>query len=472
MESLSLFVVGAVVAGIGILAFVPLEYCILLPFCSIMWLGESFHLGGRLPFAPHVVFFGVMLAKRLVRRRSGAFLEVILRNRPLLLFCLLFAGALFYGIASSADPKTMKEDASSILYFVAMYAVIASTPDLNMRRVITGVVIVSSLAAAKVIYLYVVPVDAQFGNDWQATVLAGNSALGSRIILYGADVYFVLAAAFPFSTLLIKPQIYKMLSALPLLTMMGIGMLLSLTRSNWIGFAAVIVTQMLVLCWRSAFTIGTHSKFLFGIGIIVAIVAALVASGDYSPVPRVSQRFAEGDSTGSLSLRSDETDALLESVGSSVLVGRGIGSRYADPMNNGTLTGFSHNGYLFLYLKMGLLGVLLYAGILTECFRRLWRACMASRELGDLSLHIGLLSAMVGLCVLSLTVNKNFDVSGALFGGLAVGFCHQARRNRTSERRSRLVRVRDFFRSRRAASMSIGPATYIRGMRRRGGRPE
>jgi len=431
MVTLALFST-AVMAVALILVYVPLEYCILLPFCSIMWLGEGFRLGQVLPFGPHVALFGIVLLKRFMRRRPRALIDVILRNGPLALFCLMSAGSVLYGVALGAPIGGAIGDVSTILYFVAMYAVIAATPDLNMRRLITGVVSITALAVVKVLYLYAVPVGARWDNDWQASVLVWGSGLSSRIILNGADVFFVLAAAFPVSNLMIKPQISKLLSAVPALGMIVIGLLLCSTRSNWVGFAVIIFSQILIVSCRILASGAIRSKSILGVALLLAIAGAFSISGDYSPLPILQARFAEGDTRGSLSLRAAERDALLESVGSSFLFGRGMGSQYPDPIHNGEPTGFNHNAYLYLYLKMGLVGVLLYVGILAHCCGRFWHRLMGLRETDDLILHLGMLSALLGLCVLSLTVNKLFDVSGALFTGLAVGMCHQVKRIQTS----------------------------------------
>lgn len=417
-------------AIVGFLVWVPFEYCILLPFCSVMWLGPNFHLGGTMPVAPHVLLFGLVLAKWVVQLRSGTVFDPIVRNGSLLLFCSLFVGAVFYGLARSATPAIIKEDATSFLYLMGMYAVFASS-QVNLSRVINGIVFAAAVSSFKVLYLCMVPVNAMWSNDWQATVLPGKSVVDSRIILNGADVYFVLAAAFPLAVVLVRPQVSKLIWAVPALTLIGVGLVLSSTRSNWLGFGAMVCTELVVLSRHGVAKRGGRSRIRGGLCAVVVLLAALAMLGEYSPLPRIVQRFGEGDSTGSVSLREAEANALLESVGSSVLLGLGMGGQYPDPINSGMPTGFSHNGYLFLYLKMGLVGVVVYAVALTKALARLWRGCALTQVEEALRIRAGLLGALVGLCVLSVTVNKNFDVSGALFTGLAFGVAEQVNSRRT-----------------------------------------
>jgi hypothetical protein len=67
---------------------------------------------------------------------------------------------------------------------------------------------------------------------------------------------------------------------------------------------------------------------------------------------------------------------------------------------------------------------------------------MTSQDPDEISLHLGFLGALVCLCVLSLTVNKNFAVSGAIFSGLALGMCHRLPRGPRSEQRGAFVAPR------------------------------
>jgi O-antigen ligase len=123
-----------------------------------------------------------------------------------------------------------------------------------------------------------------------------------------------------------------------------------------------------------------------------------------------------------------------------------------------TRTGFNHNGYLYLYLKMGAIGLVVYLMLLKKAFAHLWRLCVRQRQGRDLTMHVGFLGALVCLCVLSFAVNKIFAVSGAMFSGLALGFCDRTGRQRVAAGRANLLGVRAF-----GAALARGAPGYSQG---------
>jgi O-antigen ligase len=461
-----LFVTIGACVVLTLIARPRLTYVVLLPFWLVIWLGEGFRWGDRLPVAPQLLCFGLVLAVRLLRGHPLPLLTAVVRNRPLLLFLGLFAAALIHGIASSADPETIKQDAAMFFYFPAMYALVAGTPNLNIRRVLMGISIIAVAAVAKVLYLYQVPVGATWLNDWQASVTVGNSPLDSRVLLRGADVFFFLCAAFPIATVLVRPRLFKRLNTLLLLVPLGVGMYFSSTRSNWIGFGAMILMQVAVLSVRNLAGARTRIGLLMGLVLLVGLAWGM-GMDQYSLIHKVTVRFAAQDRETSVQFRTSEAEALVKTVGSSFLLGLGFGSTFRQPMSSSDAQGgWSHNAYLFLYLKMGVIGVLVYLAVLARGFKRCWQICLTCRDPEELSLHLGLFGALVCLCVLSVAVNKNFAVSGALFSGLALGAYHRVPQPPLPERRWRFRPAREGLHGRLPAlagetSVSM-PATISR----------
>jgi len=190
---------------------------------------------------------------------------------------------------------------------------------------------------------------------------------------------------------IVRPQAFHLI---------GVGFILAVIRSGrsrfrldtWIMLAALIVTQSKTYWLMGAFaaivsvladrTLPRTSKVgLIGLGIVCLIVLAILPTpvGDrtWSPLELVYKKFAlvfqdENIGYGVIGVRMEEASLLLAPLyePAALVFGRGLGYVYRDtglffyrenPRDLVRLAMFGHNYYLWLLLKAGLVGVLLFA---------------------------------------------------------------------------------------------------------------
>jgi O-antigen ligase len=433
---------GAAVVVLPVALCVPLRWLILLPFTSVIWLGEGFHWSERFPLSPHVLLMALVMAVA-VCREQFAFLNTLLRHRAFLVFLAMVGIALSAGLLGEADTQVVKEDVTPFLYFAAGYVLAATC----FRRLADAawlaraVVWLTALAVVKLLYLSIAAPAADWFNQWQALVERGPGPLETRIILRGADVFWFAGAALLLGQILVTPGLARKLQPLALLGVMSAGMFFSATRSNWLGFGVAVLAQLLLVVHRGTISrrqLATLAGALLTLGLVVA---AAESQPEYSLSEKVRARFDQPRQDMAVNVRVSEARALLDSMQWNFLVGRGMGSEYdyVDDLGGTLRTSWSHNGFLFLYLKLGVTGLGAYLFLLYGGLRAAWRGSLAAGSPEELSEWLGLLGALTCVAVLSLAVNKIFAVSGALFCGMVLGTLV----NRRVSARTRLGKVRD-----------------------------
>jgi hypothetical protein len=213
------------------------------------------------------------------------------------------------------------------------------------------------------------------------------NAGSSLLFLTGAHLGNIFTLGLP----IVRPQAFHLI---------GAGFILAVTRSGrsrfrldtWIILVALIITQSKTYWLMGAFatilsiltdhSLSQASKLgLFGLGIVYLIMLAVLPApvGDriQSPLELVYKKFAlvfqdENIGYGVIDVRMEEARLLLMPLDepAALVFGRGFGYVYRDiglffyrenPRDLERLAMFGHNYYLWLLLKAGLVGVLLFA---------------------------------------------------------------------------------------------------------------
>jgi len=411
---------------VPLIQILPVRYVVLLPFCSVMWLGEAFHFSERFPFSPTGPLTLLVLAACLIRNRPDELFKLFGRDRLFTVLSILFTMAVLLGVVSMADRDVIRADAVPFLYFLCVYVVgrLQFRRQAELRTVIHGLIVVTCLAIVKILYIYSTRARPSWEGELQALAIPGLSPLDTRIILHGADVFFFLCGTFILGALLATPGLLKKTITLVPLVIVGIGMFFSATRTNWVGLAFGVAAQLFFVLRHGLPAQRRLVSVLLAFTLVSGVAGLIGRESQYSVGEKLRERFESPQREVSLDVRISEARALLKSMGANFLLGRGMGSEfvYVDWGQGGYVrANWSHNSFLFLYLKMGLIGLLVYSFLVVDGLKRLWRLAMATKDSTDLALYLGLLGALVCLCVLSLGVNKNFAASGALFSGLFLG---------------------------------------------------
>jgi O-antigen ligase len=165
--------------------------------------------------------------------------------------------------------------------------------------------------------------------------------------------------------------------------LLSLGLAFTFNRSNWVSMAAVITVFFLLITWnhRKKFIKLLYVIFLLGIIIIPIIYfnSPKSAVAIDAIVSRITTLFnLEGtQESASWQWRIRENEKAIAKIIQHPLLGIGPGADYRSPDWSGdVLTGFVHNGYLFILLDLGILGFLAFiwfsAAFLIRGFRK-WR---------------------------------------------------------------------------------------------------
>jgi O-antigen ligase len=208
-----------------------------------------------------------------------------------------------------------------------------------------------------------------------------------------------------------------------------VALLLTFARGFWVGaFAGTLVVMLL-----SPATIRWRMLKLSAVMLVVAGFASYVFSGGIVGrlLESVGDRMlSSGKSLGDISLRARfiESQALIDRILPSPLIGNGLGARYSfyNVLQHTTsTTTYAHNGYLYLLFKLGLAGT----GLLVVWFLKLLTVAWAgSRSTTGRPFMTAMIRASAGvLCgLLIITITSNVFIEResllivAIIGALVV----------------------------------------------------
>lgn len=172
----------------------------------------------------------------------------------------------------------------------------------------------------------------------------------------------------------------RLLSFLGLLLILG-GLIATFTRGIWLGF---FLGGILFLALTPRFLIGKSKVISL---VAVACLTAGLAITVYVPrvsdalIDRVTRVAGEGARGTSFGYRFSENTQAWLAIQTAPLLGKGLGAQFKAVYNqSGNTTGFSgdeaafiHNTYLFLWVKLGILGLLYPVALVLGLFLYLRR---------------------------------------------------------------------------------------------------
>jgi len=247
-----------------------------------------------------------------------------------------------------------------------------------------------------------VEVASTFGEEFDAT----------RILPPGTTLVLVLLIMSICFVTFIKERSILKSGQFYIFMVLGIGIVLTYTRSYWITVLLAISLLLLIPSVK-------YKLRLLAMLAIVAILATTLittfANFDkrfentlFAVSARVSSLFAGKDLTQSSSLESRqiENSYAIPLIERHPVLGIGLGNDYRPPIfgDNDTITYYIHNGYLWILTDMGILGLvsfmLFYGGFLIRAVRN-WN------NIGDIYLKTAIVSFVlsgIGILLMSLYV--------------------------------------------------------------------
>jgi O-antigen ligase len=355
---------------------------------------------------------------------------------PLDIPFLLFCGAVIIGMATAVLSHGIRfrdatYEARILLYYLIFFAIthhIRTKPQLF--RLIHGILLIGLLAAGVMI------AQAILGRSF--LLVEAEALQGSQLIRF----YYPAGSAVVVSLMVLtcimaigKDPRYRLISilAIPLL---GLALLLTLTRNVLVSIVVGLAVMLIIL--RRNRLSRLVGNLLVIAGIVITIVALLGITGNEALLSkyvstfsdRISSMFSERilSSEETLDWRWKEAQPAWTQIVQNPVFGIGFETPYRKAFFMGDLfRHFIHNGYLWIWLKTGLLGLIPFLW-LSACF--LVRGFSHWRDIQDNLLKavtLGFILAylatlMSNLVVSSVASNLAAVVFGAMMGVNEVAF--------------------------------------------------
>lgn len=219
--------------------------------------------------------------------------------------------------------------------------------------------------------------------------------------------------------------------ALGTVAFFGAALLITFSRAYWFGAAAGLATILIIVPKGKKVAMLLYG----GISTMVAAAVILFFFGEYTDAisGSIGKRFMTVERiTADLSIRSrlDEYAAAIRSGLSQPILGHGFGATFFfhDIIPNQLVErNYIHNSYVYLFFKLGLVGLGLYISFFVSIVWRLWQN--VKRTTGWLlALNTGMLAATIALSVVSMSspqvLHKNSVLVFTLCAGLSMATVH------------------------------------------------
>jgi O-antigen ligase len=339
----------------------------------------------------------------------------------------------YVGIVRGVDLGLLRAELRPPAYLVLVYVIARISVDrLQKARLLYGVVFAATLLASfKVLAVYLL-VPAGLAGERERLVLATrilNSDGGKRVLLHGGEVFPVLMIllALPWMARLGSPR--KLALAGTALTFLVFAVLVSFTRSYWVGLAAGAASLLVYLPrgFSTRLALGTA----FSGGAFALLVLALHFGFPSFSTDELSNRLRARAQTllatehdSSAQGRIAELAAIGGLFAESPLVGGGLGSTYqvySRDLGRVRDWEYTHNSYAYYALKSGIVGLGSFLLVLGLGLATIGRLAFRHPSLEGRLLFAGLAASVVALLVTSLFAPWLTHYVGTAYVGLAFG---------------------------------------------------
>lgn len=371
-----------------------------------------------------------MGARLLVRR--AAFRPTSL-DWALLAYAALIGVGAYVGILRGVDLGLLRAELRPPAYLVLVYVIARTSVDelTKVRRLYMVVFVATVVAALKVLAIYLF-VPAGVAGEQERLVLATrilNSGGGKRVLLHGGEVFpvFMILLALPWMARFGSAR--KVLLQGTALTFLVFAVLVSFTRSYWVGLVAGGASLLFLL--PRGFSIRLAFGGLVTSGVLALLFLALrfgfpsFSTEDLSDRLRArAQTLLTTGSDASARSRISELAAISGVFTESPIVGGGLGSTYqvySRDLGRVRDWEYTHNSYAYYALKTGLVGLGSFLLVLALGLRSIRRLALRHPLLEGRLLFAGLAASMVSLLVTSLFAPWLTHYVGTAYAGVAFG---------------------------------------------------
>lgn len=376
-------------------------------------------------------FINAIFAERDTNKRS--------KIQPFTLIYLFILLTIILGVLHANDLEWVYRDLRLLIYLVLLYlwSSVVLKDRKHLQHITIIILIAAAIAGAKALIIEHLGISSLFFNlDWQTYSLEIGQ-LGITRVLLGGMSYFAFSVPIAAALFSANSKRYKVL-AIMVLPFILLGLIVSFSRTPWVGaFLGFLVVFFLTIFYsfkKTSFRNILASIVLlsFILIIIVGFLSLSVGRQTFGEAARYrlqslfENRLSEDPNVSS---RTEESRALFSSLGLNIFVGKGIGATYQFYVSPETPleSGWSHNGWAWLILKGGILGLMLVLTAIYLATRDIIKFGLSNEDSVLRAISVGYLGAIVTFISMSLAMNTLALLEGAVFLGIYFGIAKNMR---------------------------------------------
>jgi len=345
-----------------------------------------------------VYFFGIIGIWFIRKWLASEQIIFTFADRMLIVFQLICVLSFVPGMMNHADPvKWFRESIiffSYLFYFPAREAMLRQK---SLRWVGLGFLILSSYVAVSNFIKYKTAATSAV-YLWQ--LLSGRQTANEPL--------FLTAIVVGISLFLFARTTSLRIVLLAMISFFTIALAVTFSRGYWVGAIVAVAVMLYLLQGRDRWKLAVSLAVLAAAG--VTIIFLLFHSTGSAILESMAQRLSSHSlhPTRDISLESRlaESRVIVHAILTNPILGYGLGVlfKFPDPILKWTYqTWYVHNGYLFLWFKLGFFGLLTY--LMTFGSMIVDASAMLKRRAGQFEsyLLVGISSLLLSMLIISLT---------------------------------------------------------------------
>lgn len=353
---------------------------------------------------------------------------------------LLFIG-IINGLFLNNPFGLIRNDVHEMLYIPIVYLLVLLTmqQEKDIRLLTNTIIFSTAIASLKAIYIAIsgqtFSSDASSANLWQAYSSVDPQIQGQRVILWGADTFFAITPLLMLGFFLYSVRRRLVIYYVPFISII-VGLFLSYTRTHLFGLLFAMATIAILVKAQPDKLKHYFSKTILVFAFLVPIVIIAnmrVGSSSYTLKETFSNRFhinvTNPMESGSISYRIQESKAVLSEIKDYVLFGKGFGGEYYfKGFLNESKSLWTHNGYIWILLKTGVVGLTIFSLVVIVLFKRGIQKTRASADIEMKAIIVGYLGGLYVLLIMAITINRIASLEGCIYIGTCMGLVELIRK--------------------------------------------
>jgi len=376
----------ALIAAVGMLILISCTFKPEIGILAIVVIISSIIFEEALPLIPigigslHIpdvflLFLLFMMSFKLITDTDFRFVKTSLDKALILFYCLGLISAGIATIYFNVDINVVMRQFRCLTYYLTFFVVTNFIREKSeIKLIIKGLLVIAAVVAVTMIIQAVIGQSFILvpGRVEMATTL-GVRYQSFRILPPGQTLIYVMFITIVCHLVIINKPFFKKSWTFILFIIIGIAICLTYNRSYWI--AIIFSSNILILITATKVKIR-----IMAISFIVLILISLSLPLLLRTSPKMqktlisfSDRFTSIFKAkqiyygGSISWRKMENRIAIEKIKKYPIFGIGLANAYRVARGNyDSLTGYAHNGYIWITVQMGLLGLFAFLWFYTK----------------------------------------------------------------------------------------------------------